>query len=221
MKLLELKPGINDIEFSVTTAIQGTSSVKAKIFLFESETKFIISDIDGTITASTLGGLIFPVLGIPWYRKGVAQLFETLESKGYQIIYLSSRPIGLSQLTRNLLNGIKQDGHTLPNGPLLISSDGVLSAINREFIAKNPDVFKTECLQNILSLYPLNVKPFISGFGNQESDQKAYEKVETKKIFIIGADDKITQPVANSYTDFHNKLANKSSFIDHDDTHDF
>lgn len=54
LKRLNLKPGMNQIEFSVTTALQGTTRVEANIFFFDHTTKFVISDIDGTITKSAL-----------------------------------------------------------------------------------------------------------------------------------------------------------------------
>jgi phosphatidate phosphatase LPIN len=50
LKRLNLKSGINHAEFSVTTSFQGTSLVEANIYLFDHMTKFVISDIDGTIT---------------------------------------------------------------------------------------------------------------------------------------------------------------------------
>ncbi|CAF4010549.1 unnamed protein product, partial [Adineta steineri] len=50
LKRLNLKLGINKIEFEVTTALQGNVSVRSNIFLFDYQTKFVISDIDGTIT---------------------------------------------------------------------------------------------------------------------------------------------------------------------------
>jgi phosphatidate phosphatase LPIN len=50
LKRLNLKVGMNQVEFSVTTAFQGTTVVKANIFFFDHTTKFVISDIDGTIT---------------------------------------------------------------------------------------------------------------------------------------------------------------------------
>lgn len=50
LKRLNLKCGLNQVEFSVTTALQGTTTVEAHIFLFDHQTKFVISDIDGTIT---------------------------------------------------------------------------------------------------------------------------------------------------------------------------
>lgn len=50
LKRLNLKSGANEVEFSVTTALQGTTIVQANIFFFDHMTKFVISDIDGTIT---------------------------------------------------------------------------------------------------------------------------------------------------------------------------
>ncbi|CAF4306103.1 unnamed protein product, partial [Rotaria sordida] len=50
LKQLNLKSGRNQVEFSVTTALQGTTIVEANIFFFDYNTKFVISDIDGTIT---------------------------------------------------------------------------------------------------------------------------------------------------------------------------
>jgi phosphatidate phosphatase LPIN len=50
LKRLNLKLGMNKVEFSVTTALQGTTTVESNIFFFDHMTKFVISDIDGTIT---------------------------------------------------------------------------------------------------------------------------------------------------------------------------
>lgn len=50
LKRLNLKLGMNKVEFSVTTALQGTAIVKSNIYYFDHMTKFVISDIDGTIT---------------------------------------------------------------------------------------------------------------------------------------------------------------------------
>jgi len=49
-KRLNLFEGRNEIEFSVTTAYQGTTRCTAHIYLWRNTDKIIISDIDGTIT---------------------------------------------------------------------------------------------------------------------------------------------------------------------------
>jgi phosphatidate phosphatase LPIN len=51
---LDLKDGINEVEFSVTTAYQGTSRCKCYLFKWKHSDRVIISDIDGTITRKFL-----------------------------------------------------------------------------------------------------------------------------------------------------------------------
>jgi phosphatidate phosphatase PAH1 len=50
LQRLNLKLGKNKVEFSVTTAWQGTTTIESNIFFLDHMTKFVISDIDGTIT---------------------------------------------------------------------------------------------------------------------------------------------------------------------------
>lgn len=47
---LNLKEGMNEVVFSVTTAYQGTSRCKCYLFKWRHNDKVVISDIDGTIT---------------------------------------------------------------------------------------------------------------------------------------------------------------------------
>ena len=51
-KLL-LKPGQNELVFSVTTQYQGTSTCTAYVYLWNWDDRLIIPDVDGTITRST------------------------------------------------------------------------------------------------------------------------------------------------------------------------
>lgn len=50
LKELNLKPGPNTVQFSVSSSYSGYAVVTARIFLWESTDQVIISDIDGTIT---------------------------------------------------------------------------------------------------------------------------------------------------------------------------
>ncbi|CAF1167567.1 unnamed protein product [Adineta steineri] len=131
LKRLNLKLGINKIEFEVTTALQGNVSVRSNIFLFDYQTKFVISDIDGTITISDVMGQILPLIGRDWYHDGIAEFFNAIQENGYQFIYLSARAIGQSQMTRDFLRSIKQCKYNLPVGPLLLSPDSLLAAFHR------------------------------------------------------------------------------------------
>lgn len=49
-KHLNLRDGVNEVEFSVTTAYQGTTRCKCHLYKWKWDDKIVISDIDGTIT---------------------------------------------------------------------------------------------------------------------------------------------------------------------------
>lgn len=49
-KLLNLAPGPNTVQFSVTSSYSGMATCSARIFLWEDTDQVVISDIDGTIT---------------------------------------------------------------------------------------------------------------------------------------------------------------------------
>lgn len=117
---LNLKMGQNEIEYSITTALQGTTRITSYIFLWNYDDKIIVSDIDGTITKSDVWGQVLPIFGRDWSQDGVADLFTAIERNHYKFMYLSARAIGQSKITRDLLKNINQDGFTLPEGNCLI-----------------------------------------------------------------------------------------------------
>jgi phosphatidate phosphatase LPIN len=70
------------------------------VFLWDYTTKIVISDVDGTITKSDVLGHVLPRFGNDWSHDGVADLFNKITNRGYQILYLSARAIGQADLTR-------------------------------------------------------------------------------------------------------------------------
>ena len=116
------KGGQNEIEYSITTALQGTTRITSYIFLWDHDDKIIVSDIDGTITKSDVWGQVLPIFGRDWSQDGVADLFTAIERNHYKFMYLSARAIGQSKITRDLLKNINQDGFTLPEGGLIESN---------------------------------------------------------------------------------------------------
>jgi phosphatidate phosphatase LPIN len=80
---------------------------------------------------SDVFGHIFPLVGKDWSHEGIAEFFKAIQENGYQFIYLSARAIGQSGITRNFLRNIKQCEFALPNGPLLISPDTLVTALYR------------------------------------------------------------------------------------------
>ncbi len=141
LKELHLNEGVNDIEFVVTSRFQGKQSVKARVFLWDWKSKIVISDIDGTITKSDALGQLCPLFGKDWSHPGVAALYQSVALNGYRLLYLSSRAIGLADLTRSYLDELLQNGVGLPKGPLIVSPDRLVQSFKREVIAQKPQVY--------------------------------------------------------------------------------
>lgn len=200
---LNLKKGINEVVFSVTTAYQGTTRCKCYLFRWKYNDKVVISDIDGTITKSDVLGHILPMVGKDWAQLGVAQLFSKIEENGYKLLYLSARAIGQSRATREYLQSICQGDVKLPDGPLLLNPTSLISAFHREVIERKPEQFKIACLSDIKALFPQN--PFYAGYGNRINDVWAYSAVgiPIMRIFTINPKGDIkhemTQTFQSSY----------------------
>ncbi|KAF9412497.1 hypothetical protein HW555_009021 [Spodoptera exigua] len=187
IKELNLREGMNEMVFSVTTAYQGTTRCKCNVFRWRYDDKIVISDIDGTITKSDVLGHIFPLVGKDWAQSGVAQLFTKIKNNGYQLLYLSARAIGQARVTREYLRSIRQGEVCLPDGPLLLNPTSLLRAFHREVIEKKPEEFKIQCLADIKALFPPGSNPFYAGYGNRVNDVCAYQAVGIPivRIFTI------------------------------------
>ncbi|XP_037717926.1 phosphatidate phosphatase LPIN2 isoform X2 [Drosophila subpulchrella] len=200
IKKLNLKEGMNEIEFSVTTAYQGTTRCKCYLFRWKHNDKVVISDIDGTITRSDVLGHILPMVGKDWAQLGVAQLFSKIEQNGYKLLYLSARAIGQSRVTREYLRSIRQGNVMLPDGPLLLNPTSLISAFHREVIEKKPEQFKIACLSDIRDLFP-DKEPFYAGYGNRINDVWAYRAVgiPIMRIFTINTKGELKHELTQTF----------------------
>nr|ATI22164.1 lipin 2 [Brachionus koreanus] len=213
IKNLNLRPGLNEIKYSVTTALQGTTKINSYIFLWNYDDKIIVSDIDGTITKSDVWGQVLPLLGKDWTQTGVADLFSTIEKNEYKFIYLSARAIGQSTTTRNLLTNVNQNGFKLPYGPLLITPTSLFTAFHKEVIERKPEEFKIQCLKDIQNLFPSFHNPFHAGYGNRTNDVTAYKAVniDVSRIFTINPQGEIKHEVSRMFQSSYSKLCD---FVD-------
>jgi len=207
---LNLNEGVNEVQFSVTTAFQGTTRAKCHIFLWRHTDKLIISDIDGTITKSDVLGHILPVIGKDWAHSGVADLYSNIHDNGYKIMYLSARAIGQSSSTKEYLQSVKQGDICLPDGPVFLNPDSLIYAFKREVIDRNPEEFKIRCLKDIQSLFGhCETNPFFAGYGNRPNDAYAYRAVgiPVSRIFTINPAGKLKHELTQNFT---------SSYIEQD-----
>ena len=206
---LGLKMGSNEIQYSITTALQGTTRITSYIFLWNHDDKIIVSDIDGTITKSDVWGQVLPIFGRDWSQNGVADLFTAIERNQYKFMYLSARAIGQSKITRDLLKNINQDGFTLPEGPLLVTPTSLFVAFQKEVIERKPEEFKISCLNDIKSLFPItNSEPFYAGYGNKITDVTAYKAVgiPVPRIFTINPQGELKHEVSRTFQSSYSKL---------------
>ncbi|KAF8024553.1 hypothetical protein BT93_F1657 [Corymbia citriodora subsp. variegata] len=153
---LNLREGSNTITFTFSTAMLGKQQVDCKIYLWKWNDRIIISDVDGTITKSDVLGQFMPIVGVDWSHTGVAHLFSAIK-----------------------------DGNALPDGPVVISPDGIF-----------PSLFREDC------------NPFYAGFGNRDTDEISYLKVGIPKgkIFIINPKGEVAvnhHIKTKSYTSIH------------------
>lgn len=85
---------------------KGTCRIFASVYKWKETDKVVISDIDGTITKSDLMGYIFPTIGKDWTQEGVTKLYKRVNDNGYKFMYLSSRAIGQSSMTKGYLDSV-------------------------------------------------------------------------------------------------------------------
>ncbi|KAK4799672.1 hypothetical protein SAY86_025037 [Trapa natans] len=205
---LNLKDGQNLVTFSFSTRVLGKQQVDAHIYLWKWNARIVISDVDGTITKSDVLGQFMPLVGKDWTQSGVARLFSAIKENGYQLLFLSARAIVQAYLTRSFLLNLKQDGKALPNGPIVISPDGLFPSLYREVIRRTPHEFKIACLEDIKALFPSDYNPFYAGFGNRDTDELSYSKIGIPKgkIFIINPKGEVAISHcidSKSYTSLH------------------
>ena len=191
---MNLEPGQNLVTFTFNTTIWGVQQLHAYLFLYPWNIRLVVSDIDGTITRSDIMGQLLPMVGGDWSQSGVTKLYTSIVGNGYKMMYLSARAIAQASATRDYLANVQQDGESLPQGPVIMSPDGLLPSLYREVIQRKPHEFKIACLQNIRSLFPDDWNPFYAGFGNRETDEISYQAVGVPhgKIFTLNSRGEVT-----------------------------
>ena len=187
LESMELKPGRNKIAFIVTSSYQGKQELSSDIYLWDYSDKILVSDFDGTVTRSDVIGQFFAFWGRDWSHKRIVKLYNDISNKGYKILYLTARTMCYHTQTKNYLYSITQDKLQMPNGPILMNPEGLVSSLKREVIDRTPENFKIECLTMVMNLFPCDIFPFYCGIGNKKTDALAYESVGISKykIYII------------------------------------
>lgn len=184
LRSFPLNLGINIIHFVLRD--HPNCHLIGKVYLWESTSKIIVSDVDGTLTKSDFLGHLCYFVGIDWSKGGSVYLYTVLTRLGYKLLYLTARSLSQLSATRTYLNGIREDGERLPDGPLLLNPCGMWKALVSE-MSKKSKVFKAEMLKRVRNLFLESHSPLHAGIGNREGDAIAYASagIPTSHIFII------------------------------------
>eukprot|EP00477_Mikrocytos_mackini_P001901 GAHX01002066.1.p1 GENE.GAHX01002066.1~~GAHX01002066.1.p1 ORF type:complete len:496 (+),score=96.36 GAHX01002066.1:68-1555(+) len=205
LEKMNLKEGKNVIRFALIFSPGNETSIESHIFFYASDDKFIVSDIDGTITKSDLIGHMAPFVGMSyWINEKLLTLFKKIKQNQYRFIYLTSRPLDYSSATRTYINTAEINGLKLPDGPVFCVPYSFLNALKSEIVNKRQNLLKTELIREILVPFDENNDPLFAGFGNQQSDFQAYtnSKINKGRVFIL----KDKNTIMNSYMFFNRDI---------------
>jgi hypothetical protein len=149
----------------------GTCS-EHQAYLLPTGSKFVVVDIDGTLTTSD-GELIKQVTDgsyVPMMMTAANAMTQAWATKGYPVVYLTARPHVFDEDTRVWLAT-----QGFADGPLILENEGAGSA----------DVYKTRWLQRMATDF--GWVPF-AAYGNAITDIEAYANVSIAldHTFIIG-----------------------------------
>ena len=174
------------------------SIVPTNIFVWDYRDKVCIVDVDGTITSSTVPAFLTTVY-LQHYKvchREVCRFLSQLVEKApcrLQILYLTARPISMADSTRKFLVEVRQDGHGLPEGPLIGFTGTLAGVLKMEIDTATAILYKYNSLKSCL-LNPFNdigLKApacyLWGGVGNSRADEHAYlmAGVSPCRIFII------------------------------------
>jgi hypothetical protein len=161
-------------------------------FVLDPGTKFVLADIDGTLTLSDdeLSMQITDGSYDPVENTGASALMNTWADKGYITVYLTARPHAFRAETRAWLSA-----HDFPAGPVITANSLVFGDSAR--------TYKATWFGRVLADFGWELA---AAYGNADSDIAAYEDAGVPKdiTFIIGelAGTSGTQPIENNdYSD--------------------
>jgi len=172
-----LRFGKNNLKYvweSSRKSEPGGYFLESTLYLWDSSDSIVISDIDGTITKSDVGGVMDTVVTERYSHahKGVCKLYSDLSNlvadghnlsseQGTEVlytppklaypsikfVYLTSRPIALLDSTRKFVRSLKQDNHMLPEGPVFCHKGTLSEVLYTELIKRNTYEFKSDVIQ--------------------------------------------------------------------------
>jgi len=185
-----LPVGAYEVRFQVAGDRSVTSSV---LWVLPAGTRFVVSDIDATLTKSDAA--LFEQIFMGWvpdaYPMG-AELMAAHAERGHVVMYLTGRPYWLSEMSRAWL-----DDKDFTPGPLRLTDS------NQDILPTEGSVgaFKRAQIADLLDA------GFVidAAYGNATTDISAYlgGGIDPERVWIIGAHagEHGTQPVSETWSE--------------------
>jgi len=170
LKKMNLKEGLNKGRIEVPKL---NVSYTFRIFALRQYTRLLLTDIDGTITKEDWWGLVLPLIGIPSHHANVGQFLQKVADNGYLPVYLTARPMALTDYTRTYLFQNSSGSVDVPDGPLFLSP----KAHPDLFSEKTTAVDKIKTIRSVADLFNRRQEAFVGAFGNADTDMEAYMDV--------------------------------------------
>lgn len=169
-----LGPGVYEARFQVAGDGSGTASF---LWVLPAGTGIVLTDIDGTLTASD-SQLFMQILDgdhVPVPYPGAADLMAAHAARGWVVMYLTGRPYPLTQLTRDWLSAL-----AFVPGPLRVTDS------NQEALPTEGGVGTFKRL-SIEALAGQGYR-FDFAYGNASTDVSAYlgAGIPPSQVWIIG-----------------------------------
>ena len=193
-----LKDGRNELKYS-----SGDACVRAFLYLWRASMPAVIFDVDGTVTLNDIAGQAAMLIDASPTHPGVCELVCELHSRGYALVYLTSRPLlGASGIepTRRFLFEIAVDtpsGKRMPPAALITTThQNSLQALADEWSGKSKQ-FKTNALKPLRAAFEPSAAAgggLYAGFGNREKDALAYMSagVPPERVFLLEPSSTVT-----------------------------
>jgi len=77
--------------------------MKSEVHLFTDNDKILISDVDGTLTKSDVGGLISNAVDKDFLHDGYAELIKKIADNGYKIVWITMRSLPMYEFSKKYI----------------------------------------------------------------------------------------------------------------------
>eukprot|EP00095_Tigriopus_kingsejongensis_P005019 maker-scaffold139_size317827-snap-gene-2.26 protein:Tk05019 transcript:maker-scaffold139_size317827-snap-gene-2.26-mRNA-1 annotation:"nuclear elongation and deformation protein 1-like" len=180
-------------------------AIRFIVYRYRRQDRFIVTDVDGTITASNVKGHVLPRLGFNADHDSVVELLDKVGQTGRQILYLTARPMAMDSDTREYLFQTLQysEGQfSLPYGALFLnpkpSTEALLEAATR------PEDQKILTLQHILSVFERGADVIDGAYGNTANDERAYltAGIDAARVFTVNEAGQLTRASDRAVTSY-------------------